>query len=104
MQKEVPRKNGKNNSKECCCKNCVQWDKKARAWNESQGGKPEICKTVWDKVDEYWKKQTQYDAMTVQKVQLRKTYQMAEKEAADVQLKNIRQYLRIKKTGERKTW
>ena len=41
--------------------------------------------------------------MTVQKVQLRKTYQMAEKEAADVQLKNIRQYLRIKKTGERKT-
>ncbi len=45
------------------------------------------------------KMQTEYDAMTVQKAKLKKTYQAAEKEAveADKQLKNIRQYLGIGK-------
>ena len=45
------------------------------------------------------KMQTEYDAMAVQKAKLKKTYQVAEKEAveADKQLKNIRQYLGIEK-------
>ena len=45
------------------------------------------------------KMQAEYDAMTVQKAKLKKTYQTAEKEAmeADKQLKNIRQYLGIGK-------
>lgn len=38
------------------------------------------------------KMQAEYDAMAVQKAKLKKTYQVAEKEAAeaDMQLKNIR--------------
>ena len=45
------------------------------------------------------KMQAEYDAMTVQKAKLKKTYQTAEKEAmeADKQLKNIRQYLGIER-------
>ena len=43
--------------------------------------------------------QAEYDAKSSQKIQLRKTYQTAEKEVseADKQLKNIRQYLGIEK-------
>ena len=43
--------------------------------------------------------QAEYDAKASQKIQLRKTYQTAEKEVseADKQLKNIRQYLGIEK-------
>ena len=45
------------------------------------------------------KMQVEYDAMAAQKIQLKKTYQVAEKEAAEAnkQLKNIRQYLGKKK-------
>lgn len=45
------------------------------------------------------KMQAEYDAMAVQKAKLKKTYQVAEKEAveADKQLKNIRQYLGFEK-------
>lgn len=48
--------------------------------------------------------QAEYDAMAAQKAQLRKTYQVAEKEAAeaDKQLKNIRQYLGIEKERQEK--
>ncbi len=48
------------------------------------------------------KMQAEYDAMTVQKAKLKKTYQTAEKEAteADKQLKNIRQYLGIEKENQ----
>ncbi|MCM1232479.1 MAG: relaxase/mobilization nuclease domain-containing protein, partial [Ruminococcus flavefaciens] len=48
------------------------------------------------------KMQTEYDAMTAQKIQLRKTYKTAEKEVAeaDKQLKNIRQYLGNEKEGQ----
>ena len=51
------------------------------------------------------KMQTEYDAMTVQKAKLKKTYQTAEKEAeeADKQLKNIRQYLGIEKDKQETT-
>ena len=46
--------------------------------------------------------QAEYDAMTVQKAKLKKTYQTAEKEVAeaDKQLKNIKQYLGIEKDGQ----
>ncbi|MBD5455039.1 MAG: relaxase/mobilization nuclease domain-containing protein [Lachnospiraceae bacterium] len=49
--------------------------------------------------------QAEYDAMTVQKAKLKKTYQTAEKEAAEAgkQLKNIRQYLGVEKDGHRET-
>lgn len=45
------------------------------------------------------KMQAEYDTMAAQKVKLKKTYQVAEKETAeaDKQLKNIRQYLGIEK-------
>ena len=45
------------------------------------------------------KMQAEYDAMTVQKAKLKKTYQTAEKEAmeADKQLRNIRQFLGIER-------
>jgi len=48
------------------------------------------------------KMQAEYDAMTVQKAKLKKTYQTAEKEVAeaDKQLKNIKQYLGIEKDGQ----
>ena len=48
------------------------------------------------------KMQAEYDAMAVQKTKLKKTYQVAEKEAAeaDKQLKNIRQYLWIEKENQ----
>ena len=48
------------------------------------------------------KMQAEYDAMTVQKAKLKKTYQTAEKEAveADKQLKNIRRYLGIEKENQ----
>ena len=51
------------------------------------------------------KMQVEYDAMTVQKAKLKKTYQTAEKEAmeADKQLKNIRQYLGIEKDKQEAT-
>ena len=51
------------------------------------------------------KMQAEYDAMTVQKAKLKKTYQTAEKEAmeADKQLKNIRQYLGIEKDKQEAT-
>ena len=50
------------------------------------------------------KMQVEYDAMTVQKAKLKKTYQTAEKEVveADKQLKNIRQYLGIERDKEEK--
>ena len=48
------------------------------------------------------KMQAEYDAMTVQKAKLKKTYQTAEKEAieADKQLRNIRQYLGIERENQ----
>lgn len=48
------------------------------------------------------KMQAEYDAMTAQKAKLKKTYQTAEKEAAeaDKQLKNIRQYLGLEKDAQ----
>ena len=51
------------------------------------------------------KMQAEYDAMAVQKAKLKKTYQVAEKEAAeaDKQLKNIRQYLGIGKDKQEVT-
>ena len=51
------------------------------------------------------KMQAEYDAMTVQKAKLNKTYQTAEKEAmeADKQLKNIRQYLGIERDKQEAT-
>ena len=51
------------------------------------------------------KMQAEYDAMEAQKAKLMKTYQTAEKEEAEAekQLKNIRQYLGIKKDGHGKT-
>ena len=51
------------------------------------------------------KMQAEYDAMAAQKAKLKKTYQTAEKEAAeaDKQLKNIRQYLGIEKDGHEET-
>lgn len=51
------------------------------------------------------KMQAEYDAMVAQKLQLKKTYQTAEKEAAEVekQLKNIRQYLGIEKEKQEKS-
>ena len=50
------------------------------------------------------KMQAEYDAMTVQKAKLKKTYQTAEKEVveADKQLKNIRQYLGIERDKQEK--
>lgn len=50
------------------------------------------------------KMQAEYDAMTVQKAKLKKTYQTAEKEAeeADKQLKNIRQYLGLERDAQEK--
>ncbi len=50
------------------------------------------------------KMQAEYDAMTVQKAKLKKTYQTAEKEAteADKQLKNIRQYLGCERDTQEK--
>lgn len=49
--------------------------------------------------------QAEYDAMVAQKRQLKKTYQTAEKEAAEAekQLKNIRQYLGIEKEKQEKS-
>ena len=49
--------------------------------------------------------QAEYDAMAAQKVNLKKTYQTTEKEAAEAgkQLKNIRQYLGIEKDGRGET-
>ena len=49
------------------------------------------------------KMQAEYDAMAAQKAKLKKTYQTAEREAAeaDKQLKNIRQYLGIEKDVHR---
>ncbi|MBD5471177.1 MAG: rlx protein, partial [Lachnospiraceae bacterium] len=49
--------------------------------------------------------QAEYDVMAAQKAKLKKTYQTAEKEAAeaDKQLKNIRQYLGIEKDGHEET-
>ena len=51
------------------------------------------------------KMQAEYDAMAVQKAKLKKTYQVAEKEAAeaDKKLKNIRQYLGIEKDKQEVT-
>ena len=51
------------------------------------------------------KMQAEYDAMAVQKTKLKKTYQVAEKEAAeaDMQLKNIRQYIGIEKENQERT-
>lgn len=51
------------------------------------------------------KMQTEYDAMTAKKTQLRKIYQTAEKEAAEAgkQLTNIRQYLGIEKGKQEKS-
>jgi outer membrane murein-binding lipoprotein Lpp len=51
------------------------------------------------------KMQAEYDAMAAQKAKLKKTYQTAEKEAAEAgkQLKNIRQYLGGEKDGHRET-
>ena len=51
------------------------------------------------------KMQVEYDAMTVQKAKLKKTYQTAEKEAieADKQLRNIRQYLGIERDKQETT-
>lgn len=51
------------------------------------------------------KMQAEYDAMAVQKAKLKKTYQVAEKEAAeaDKQLKNIRQYLGTEKDKQEVT-
>jgi len=51
------------------------------------------------------KMQAEYDAMVSRKAQLKKTYQMTEKEAAeeDKQLKNIRQYLGIGKEKQEKS-
>lgn len=48
--------------------------------------------------------QAEYDAMSAQKIQLRKTFQMAEKEVveADRKLKNIRQYLGIERENQNK--
>lgn len=50
------------------------------------------------------KMQAEYDAMSAQKIQLRKTFQMAEKEVveADRKLKNIRQYLGIERENQNK--
>ena len=50
------------------------------------------------------KMQVEYDAMTVQKAKLKKTYQTAEKEAmeTDKQLKNIRQYLGFERDTQEK--
>ncbi len=50
------------------------------------------------------KMQAEYDAMVAQKIQLKKTYQTAEKEAVEAgkQLKNIRQYIGIEKEGQEK--
>lgn len=50
------------------------------------------------------KMQAEYDAMTVQKAKLKKTYQIAEKEVAeaDKQLKNIRQYLGFERDTQEK--
>ena len=50
------------------------------------------------------KMQVEYDAMTVQKAKLKKTYQTAEKEAmeTDKQLKNIRQYLGLERDTQEK--
>ena len=50
------------------------------------------------------KMQAEYDAMTVQKAKLKKTYQTAEKEAmeADKKLKNIRQYLGRERDAQEK--
>ena len=65
------------------------------------GGAENILKRYGIKITllDVEKMQAEYDAMAVQKVQLRKTYQTAEKEAAeaDKQLKNIRQNLGIEK-------
>ncbi len=51
------------------------------------------------------KMKAEYGAMAAQKAKLKKTYQTAEKEAAeaDKQLKNIRQYLGIEKDGREET-
>ena len=51
------------------------------------------------------KMRAEYDAMAAQKAKLKKTYQTAEKEAAeaDKQLKNIRQYLGIEKENQERT-
>ena len=51
------------------------------------------------------KMQAEYDTMAAQKAKLKKTYQTAEKEAAeaDKQLKNIRQYLGIEKENQERT-
>lgn len=50
------------------------------------------------------KMQAEYNAMAAQKIQLKKTYQMAERKAAeaDKQLKNISQYLGIGKERQEK--
>jgi len=51
------------------------------------------------------KMQAEYDAMATQKTQLKKTYQTAEKEAAEAekQLRNVKQYLGIEKNGHEET-
>ena len=51
------------------------------------------------------KMQAEYYAMSAQKAQLKKTYQTAQKDAAeaDKQLKNIKQYLGIEKENQEKT-
>ena len=49
--------------------------------------------------------QAEYDAMASRKVQLKKTYQTAEKEVSEMekQLRNIKQYLGIEKAGHGET-
>jgi len=51
------------------------------------------------------KMQAEYDAMATRKTQLKKTYQTAEKEAAEAekQLRNVKQYLGIEKDGLEET-
>ena len=51
------------------------------------------------------KMQAEYDAMVSRKAQLKKTYQTAEKEAAEMekQLRNVKQYLGIEKDGHGET-
>ena len=71
------------------------------------GGAENILKRYGIKITllDVEKMQAEYDAMTVQKAKLKKTYQIAEKEVAeaDKQLKNIRQYLGIEKENQERT-
>ena len=71
------------------------------------GGAENLLKRYGIKTDslDVEKMQVEYDAMAVQKVKLKKTYQTAEKEAmeADKQLKNIRQYLGIERDKKEST-